>query len=69
MAKAAGGKPAPVSITTTVTPGRGVPRLPSAAAHSDAARDHARLAAAHSARAAAMSRDEQRERPKSGRVR
>lgn len=61
MAKQAGGKPPAVTITTTVG------RLPTAAAHSDAARDHARLAAAHSARAAAMARDEHRQTPKSRR--
>jgi hypothetical protein len=58
----------PGAVTAAVVPGR-VPRLPTAAAHADAARAHARLAAAHSEKAAAMTRDEQREMPKSRRSR
>lgn len=65
MAKQA--KPPPVTITTTVGPGRGggrVPDLGSAAAHSDAAQQAARLAAAHSERASILSRTAQREAPR-----
>jgi hypothetical protein len=44
-----------------------VPRLPTAAAHADRARDHAKLAAHHSGEAARMSRDQAREAPSKSR--
>jgi hypothetical protein len=61
-------RPAP-AISVTVQPVRGDSSL-TAAQHADRARDFARLAAAHSAEAAAKARDqmrEQREKPRRAR--
>jgi hypothetical protein len=54
----------PIASSGTVGGRGGIPNLRTAAAHSDAAQAAARLAVAHSQRAAILSRTDQRERRK-----